>query len=75
MLGVSGSRHALYSIDPSGYGCYQTDKIYNIIHSFTLVILSMHRKGSAKCALQFINFDIDTNKQYSEKVQSLKFVY
>ena len=75
LLSVSGSRPALCSIDPSGYGCYQTDKIYNIIHSFTLVILSMHRKGSAKCALQFINFDIDTNKQYSEKVQSLKFVY
>ena len=71
-----GLLYALYcSIDPSGYGYYQTDKIYNIIHSFTLVILSMHRKGSAKCALQFINFDIDTNKQYSEKVQSLKFVY
>ena len=61
-LGVSGSRPALCSIDPSV--CYQTDKIYNIIHSFTLVILSMHRKGSAKCALQFINFDIDTIKQY-----------
>ena len=73
LLSVSGSRPALCSINPSG--CYQTDKIYNIIHSFTLVILSMHRKGSAKCALQFINFDIDTNKQYSEKVQSLKFVY
>ena len=68
LLSVSGSRPALCSIDPSG--CYQTDKIYNIIHSFTLVILSMHRKGSAKCALQFINFDIDTNKQYSEKVQA-----
>ena len=75
LLSVSGSRPALCSIGPSGSGCYQTDKIYNIIHSFTLVILSMHRKGSAKCALQFINFDIDTNKQYSEKVQSLKFVY
>ena len=74
LLSVSGSRPALCSIGPSGSGCYQTDKIYNIIHSFTLVILSMHRKGSAKCALQFINFDIDTNKQYLEKEQSL-FVY
>ena len=74
LLSVSGSRPALCSIGPSGSGCYQNDKIYNIIHWFTLVILSMHRKGSAKCALQFINFDIDTNKQYLEKEQSI-FVY
>ena len=50
-------------IDPSG--AYQTDKIY---YSFTLIISALHRKGSAKKALQFINFDIDMDKQYSEKV-------